>query len=102
MTAFTSTNLPSTINTVEELMAWAACALAEINPNQLVAVSSAALEPAVQVQTFRFANQETSPERLVVIAYLPLVTNWRSQGKLWSNGVAELSSAALPAGFTQP
>jgi len=102
MTTFNPAQLPNTVNTVEEVLAWSGSVLAEVNPNKFLATTAASLEPVVQVQTFRFTHEDVSPERLVVIAYLPLVPNWRSQGKLWSNGVAEISTAAIPPAFSQP
>ncbi len=100
MTAFSTANIPSNVGTVEELAAWACSVLAELNPTVFVQTQAGLLEPAVTTQTFRYPNQETNPERLVIVAYLPLTQNWRGQGKIWSNGIQELSSAALPAGYT--
>jgi len=99
MTAFTTANLPSNINTIEELAAWAMSALAEINPTVTLTTQTGIIEQAATAQTFRFAAQDVSPERLIVVGYLPLISNWRSQGKIWSNGIAELSGAALPTGY---
>lgn len=100
MTTFSTSQIPSNVNTLEELLAWSASALAEINPNILVTVNQSNAEPVVQCQTFRFQFQQTNPERLVVIAYLPLAPNWRSQGKIWSNGIQEISTNALPVTYT--
>lgn len=100
MTAFSPTNIPSNVSTIEELLVWAASALAEINPNVGIDTSPSLNEPVVTAQTFRFANQATNPERFVVVAYLPLAGNWRSVGKPWSNGILEISAAALPALYT--
>lgn len=100
MTAFATANVPSNVNTLEELLAWAASALAEINPTQQIQSSLGQLEQAVTVQTFRFANQEANPERLVIVAYLPLAQGWRGSGKIWSTGISELSTTTLPAAYT--
>ena len=100
MTAFTTGNIPSNVNTLEELAAWACSALAEINTDDQIVTGAGQLEQSVTAQTFRFAGQETSPERLVIVAYLPLTSDWRGQGKIWSNGISELSTDSLPAGYT--
>lgn len=100
MTAFSTANIPSNVGTVEEVLAWAASAIAEINPNVLIQANAGSTEPLCTVQTFRFPNQEVDPERLVIVAYLPLLPNWRSAGKAWSAGIKEVSQTALPAGFT--
>ncbi len=100
MTAFSTANIPSNVNTLEELLAWTACALAEINPNATITTTASTAEPVVQAQTFRFPNQATNPERLIIAAYLPLTANWRGQGKIWSNGISEISTTALPTGYT--
>jgi len=100
MTAFTTANIPSSVTTLEELAAWSISALSEINPSVTVQTSAGSVERAVQAQTFEFRNQLTNPERLILVAYLPLTANWRSAGKYWGNGIAELSTTALPAGYT--
>jgi hypothetical protein len=100
MTAFTTANIPSNVNTLEEVFAWAASALAELNPNVLVQTSTGAVEPVCTAQTYRFPNQDTDPERYVIVAYLPLASGWRGAGKVWSTGIKEISQSAIPAGFT--
>lgn len=100
MSAFTPANLPSGVGTVEELVAWGVSALAQINDNNLVQTAAGQIEPVVSAQTFRFPFIETNQQRLICIAYLPLTANWRSGGKLWNNGIGEISNLPLPADFT--
>lgn len=100
MTAFSPANIPSNVDTLEELLVWAGSALAEVNPNVNIQTTQSQAEPVVSAQTFRFENQPTDPERFIVVAYLPLNANWRSAGKVWSTGIKEISAAALPAGYT--
>jgi hypothetical protein len=100
MTAFTTANIPSNVNTLEEVFCWAASALAEINPNVVVQTAVGAIEPVCTAQTYRFPNQDTDPERLVIVAYIPLLPVWRGAGKVWSTGIKEISQSALPTGYT--
>jgi hypothetical protein len=100
MTAFSAANIPSSVTTLEEVAAWAVSALAEINPSVTIQTSAGAVERAVQAQTFEFRTQASNPERLILVAYLPLTANWRSSGKYWGNGVAEISTTSIPAGYT--
>lgn len=99
MTAFVPSDLPANIDTVEEVAAWACSALAEINPTVEVATSPGQLEPVATVQTFAYASQQTNPQRLICVLYLPLNQDWRSAGKVYSGGVAEISGGALPPAF---
>lgn len=100
MTAFTTANLPSNINTVEELAGWAASVLAEVNPSEQINTGSGSLEQVATVDTFNFVGQAESPGRLICVLYLPLTADWRGQGKIWSNGITEISTNSLPAGYT--
>ena len=100
MTAFTPSNIPSTVTTVEELFAWSASVLAEVNPTLSVQTAAGSVERAVSVQTFEFRSEQTNPERLIVVGYLPLTANWRSAGKIWAEGIGVLSNATLPSTFT--
>lgn len=100
MTAFTTANIPANVNTLEELAVWAISALAEINPTATITTAPGAAETVVSAYPFTFRNQATNPERMVLVAYLPLVPGWRSVGKLFSNGVTEISTTALPSSYT--
>jgi hypothetical protein len=100
MTAFATANIPSNVNTLEELAAWVMFALAEINSNLTVQSAAGTVEPVISAQIIRLPNELTDPERIVCVAYLALQANWRSTGKVWSTGVKELSQTALPAGYT--
>jgi hypothetical protein len=100
MSAFTPANLPSGVGTVEELVAWGVSALAQINDGLLIQTSAGQTEPVAQAQTFRFPFITTAPQRLICVAYLPLVENWRSGGKLWDKGIGEISNIALPPEYT--
>ena len=100
MTAFSTANIPSNVDTLEELAAWACSALAEVNGSEQIQTAAGSVEPVATVQTFNFVAEDTNPERLVCVLYLPLSQDWRSQGKIWSNGINEISATALPAGYT--
>jgi hypothetical protein len=100
MTSFTTANIPANVNTLEELAVWTISALAEINPTATITTAPGVAEVLVSAYPFTFRNQPTSPERMVLVAYLPLVPGWRSVGKLFSNGVSEISTTALPISYT--
>jgi hypothetical protein len=100
MTAFTASAIPASVNTIEELFVWCASILTEINPTIQIQATSGTVEPVVQMETFRFASQDVDPQRAVVVGYIPLQPNWRGQGKIWSNGVKELSTNPIPAGYS--
>lgn len=100
MTSFTTANIPASVNTLEELAVWAVSALAEINPTATITTAPGAAETVISAYPFTFRNQPTLPERMVLVCYLPLVPGWRSVGKLFSNGVSEISTTALPASYT--
>ena len=71
-----------------------------INSNLTVQSAAGTVEPVISAQIIRLPNELTDPERIVCVAYLPLLPNWRSTGKVWSTGIKELSQTALPAGYT--
>jgi hypothetical protein len=100
MSPFSVANIPSNVNTVEELFIWCASILAELNPNVIVQTGVGAVEPVVTAQSYRFPNQDTDPERFVIAAYIPLLPGWRGSGKIWSSGIKEISQSAIPVGYT--
>ncbi len=100
MSTFSPANIPSNVNTLEELAAWSMLALSELNSNLTVQSAAGTVEPVISTQVIRLPNELTDPERLICVAYLPLLANWKSTGKIWSTGIKELSQTALPTGFT--
>lgn len=99
MSAFTSSNLPSSIDTLEKLAAWVGSALAQLNKDKTIQTTSGSVEQAASIQTFTFKNQQVSPARLVVTLFLPLTEDFASGGKLFSR-IGALSENALPASYT--
>jgi hypothetical protein len=100
MVAFAPSNIPATVTTVEELAFWCASILAETASTVTIQTSASTAEPAASVQTFRFANQTTNPERAVVVLYLPLTATWRGAGKLFGEGISVLSTNPIPSHYT--
>jgi hypothetical protein len=100
MTAFTAANIPSTVNTIEELFTWCGAILAELNPTSTVITGPGQASRAANLQTVFLEGQAVNPERCAVLVYVPLVPGWRGQGKLYSNGVAEMSANPIPTHYT--
>ncbi len=100
MSPFSPANIPSNVNTLEELFVWAGFALSELNPNISVQAATGTIEPAISAQIVKLPNQTTDPERVVIVGYVPLTPEWKSTGKIWSSGIKELSQTVLPAGYT--
>jgi hypothetical protein len=100
MSPFVPANIPPNVNTLEKLLVWVIFALCELNSNSFVQAASGTIEPVVSAQIVRLPNQEVDPERVVCVAYLPLLGTWRGLGKVWSTGIKELVQTALPASYT--
>jgi hypothetical protein len=99
MTAFSKEQLPDAINTVEELLVWAASVLAEINADQEVTVDRNSNLRVCDARPSLLEFATTDPERFGIAAYLPLYPSWRRK-KVWFNGVKELSTTGIPTDYT--
>lgn len=97
MSAFAASDLPSSVNTVEKLFVWSGSILAELYPNLLVQSRYGELEPTISVIPLRLQFEENNPQRIAVLAYIPLTTNWRNQ-RLFT-AVQELGTAAIPNSY---
>lgn len=97
MTAFTRTQIPLTINTVEKLHAWAATLLDVMNPTLRILEDENISEKATQLVT-----KPTPSSGTVFIARitLPVVTNYGSSTDPFWQNVNELSNTAIPAAWT--
>lgn len=98
MTAFTTADIPASVDTVEKLHAWSASILAELNP------SATAIEgPGTSVRTasanaFFIPEGPSEPEyRYICRTSLKLEGDWRT-GKIWEN-VEAISNTAIPAAY---
>lgn len=97
MTAFLKSQMPNTIVTMEEAVAWAGLALHTMNPTLRVLESENISEYAASAATFTDAAQN---ERLLLRINLKLQSGWQSQAqKMWM-AVQEFSNTELPSGYT--
>lgn len=94
-----STQIPNSIVTLEQHIAWAGLTLGRINPTAGVLEAQNRTESVVQTAIFTAADDTT---RLLVRASLELDPAFMSNNskKLWMF-VREFSNVAIPAAFTQ-
>ncbi|RMG08566.1 MAG: hypothetical protein D6735_01605 [Acidobacteria bacterium] len=94
MSAFSTSDLPAQVNTVERLFLWSGSVLAELYPNLLVQSSYGKLEPAIQLAPLRLEFEESNPQRAAILAYVPLQADWRAK-KLFLSAV-EFGTVPIP------
>jgi hypothetical protein len=104
MTAFTRTDIPASIDTVEKLAVWTANLLAFLNP-RVTAIEGTRDADAVTVRASQFSPYFISavPDdyhwRCVARQSIRLNSVWQSGGtKIWTHAI-ELSAAAIPPDF---
>lgn len=93
--------IPSNITTHEANLARSASILAGLyglNNSLRVQRDASSSDPAIIAEPNFLSLQAVSPERLVVVAYLPLVSTWRGANQLW-NAVQVFGTSTPPAGF---
>lgn len=99
MTAFSSADLPSTINTVEKLAVWAALVLNHVNPTLTVVEMTGSAERAATSGPFYIVAGSEPGWRQISRQSIKLNANWqRGVGKLWTHA-EDLSNAAIPTEF---
>ncbi|AFY31610.1 hypothetical protein [Calothrix sp. PCC 7507] len=97
MSSFTTTDIPSAINTVEKLHSWTGAILFNLNPTLVVIEGTGYTERAAQWGRFWVpADSKTRELIRVSLAVDPTYNN--ASGKPWTF-VQELSSTAIPANF---
>uniref|UniRef100_A0A832M257 Uncharacterized protein n=1 Tax=Oscillatoriales cyanobacterium SpSt-402 TaxID=2282168 RepID=A0A832M257_9CYAN len=99
MTAFVPSDIPASVNTVEELAIWSLTILNELFPNVTVTEAPGRSNRAAECSPF-YLDSATPPGwytigRLVV----PMQSTWRqSANKPWAT-INELGTTAIPAGY---
>lgn len=97
MTAFTSANLPSTINTVEKLAAWSCGILYQLHKNSRYQESDES--PLVPLVTAQDGLAADKTERVIFRLSLPLQDEWRTTPGDFYNLVNDMSNAGIPPSF---
>lgn len=99
MVAFATTDLPSSINTVEKLMVWASMVLNNLHPTLTVIEATGTAERAATAAPFYIVASDPQTWRHINRNSIKLNSNWqRGTGKIWTFA-EDLSSAAIPTEF---
>lgn len=97
MSAFSTSDLPSSVNTVEKLALWSCSVLAELYPNLLVQSRYGELEPVANVVPLRLQYEENNPLRAAILLYLPLDGDWRNKRLFLA--AKELGTVPIPNAY---
>ena len=104
MTAFSSADLPASVNTVEKLATWSLAVLGYLYPNNTVfEVQGSPPVPVISAAPFAVYNSAadwvvTSEWRYISRLSLPLNKDWQKSGKVWSHAIS-LGADAIPVEF---
>ena len=98
MVAFSTADLPPTINTVEGLSAWCACILSNLHFQQTFEEAPGIVEKIAVSQNFPVLTNGVYEWRQVSRTSLKLNSDFQKTGKVW-NHVQPMSNASIPADF---
>jgi hypothetical protein len=98
MSAFSPSDLPDSINTVEKLHIWSCMVLQHLNPELTVIEVNGALDRAMLSQPWFITATNPPVWRNISRSSIQLNSNWQRGGKLWTYA-QELSSATIPGEF---
>lgn len=99
MTAFNkTTDLPSTIDTLEKLAAWVGLTMTRLNPTLATLEDPGLIPERVCQATIR--RIDDGSERIIIRISIPLNEAYKENGtaKFWTFAT-EISNVVLPAGF---
>lgn len=99
MVAFSPSNLPSSVNTVEKLAVWASSILQELHFQQEIQEAPGVIEKVATSQPFPVQVNGQYQMRIASRTSLPLANTYLQGGKIWTH-VQDLSNASIPASYT--
>lgn len=100
MTAFSTTQVPASVDTLEKLAVWAAFILQDLNfDSTIIEQTNGQAIPVASITPFNLRSTDFNGIRYIARISLPVATNYASQAEPWS-GVSELSTATIPAAYT--
>lgn len=95
MTDFTVSDLPTSINSVEKLVAWGNTVLNDLYPTQTVTESVNQVERVAQSALFFITASDPQGWRLISRTSIPFSSSWRRTGKLWVHA-QDLGTSPIP------
>lgn len=99
MTAFSTADLPTSVNTLEKLSMWVALATNNINQQTSVQEIPNLNQPVAVAQLFEYDDNGVKKWRFVGRFSVEVSPNWQQGAtKLWTHAQA-LSANALPTDF---
>ncbi len=99
MTAFNASLLPSSINTVEELVIWGISILSELNPSLTIVESAGRSVRQAEIAPFYLDSAATPSWAWIGRVVITMPSTWRQGTARPWDGVQELSTTAIPTGY---
>lgn len=99
MVAFSTADLPSSINTVEKLQVWATTVLQHLHPTLTAIEATGSAERCCAAAPFFITATDPAVWRYISRTSIPIDSNWqRGTAKIWTFA-KDLSSSSIPAEF---
>lgn len=99
MVAFQTTDIPSSVNSLEKLLVWANSVLNEVAPSVTAIEATGSAERVANSGVFQISATDPVTWRCISRTSIPLSSQWRrGQGKLWTYA-QDVSSAAIPTEY---
>jgi hypothetical protein len=98
MTAFSASDLPSQINSLEELAAWATATLAALYPTEFILEAPRVEEQVATSNPFQILASGTPDWRLISRTSLKLPEDWQGKGRPWEL-VQPIGTLPIPTEF---
>lgn len=98
MVAFTRTDIPDGVNTLEKLAVWVDTLLQHLHP-EVTAIEAAGGSDRVAISQPWYISASNPPAwRVISRSSIAISSNWQRGGKIW-NFAQDLSSATIPGEF---
>lgn len=99
MTAFSTTDIPASVNTLEKLHVWSSTVLNHLYYNTTAVEATGLAERTAQAAPFEVTAVDPTQWRHISRVSVPLDRNWqKGASKVWANA-QDLGSSAIPTEF---
>ena len=98
MTAFVTTDLPASVNTVEKLAVWTASVLNYLYPDDTATEAAGVAQRTCQAGPVEITAVSPTVWRHISRLSIPLNRNWIRDGEQWEQA-QDIGSSAIPAEF---
>lgn len=98
MTAFSPTDIPASVDSLEKLVVWGNTILNDLYPGTTAIEATGQASLVVTSAPFYITASDPATWRIISRTSIPLLPSWRRRGKIWEYA-QDIGGSAIPSEY---